>query len=144
MEVLGIPILIATPERELRNSDRDLQVLATTALQHRGEIKTILGIGLAKNSSPITIIRRLLEKIDYGLKCIRYERQNNQRVRVYQIIQSAALREQVFLQWLVIDNQRPGNSLFWCDRFQRSSLPSYPTTANSQYVQLSLNLADFN
>lgn len=142
MEVLGIPILINTPERELRNSDRDLQALATTALQHRSEIKTTLRIGLAKNSSPITIIRRLLEKIDYGIRCIRYERQNQKRVRVYQLVKPEDLREQVFHQWLTVDSQHPGNSLFWWENCDRYLQVSPLATAQSHYVQLSLNLTD--
>ncbi|BAU64039.1 hypothetical protein STA3757_14080 [Stanieria sp. NIES-3757] len=142
MEVLGISILINTSERELRNSDRDLQALATTALQHRSEIKTTLGIGLAKNSSPITIIRRLLEKIDYGIRCIRYERKNQKRVRVYQLVKPEDLREQVFHQWLTIDSQHPGHSLFWHENCARYLQVSPLATETSQYVQLSLNLTD--
>ncbi|GAB4238367.1 MAG: hypothetical protein Kow0049_24980 [Stanieria sp.] len=142
MEVLGIPILINTPERELRNSDHDLQALATTALHHRSEIKTTLGIGLAKNSSPITIIRRLLEKIDYSIRCIRYERHHQKRVRVYQLVKPEDLREQVFHQWLTIDSQRPGHSLFWHDNYSRYLPVSPLPTAQSHYVQLSLNLTD--
>ena len=73
MNILGISVLLANPQRELRNTDQDLQKMAAIALSNRSAIKTAVGIGLAKNSTPITIIRRFLDQIGYGLKCIRTE-----------------------------------------------------------------------
>ena len=115
MEVIGIPILLANPHRELRNKDADLQEIAAIALRHRSEIKTTMGIGIAKNYSPVTIIRRFLEKIDYGLKYIRCESENKgrKRIRVYQIATPEDEREQVFKHWLKRDGDRPGSSVFW-------------------------------
>jgi hypothetical protein len=142
MEVLGIPCLLANPQRELRNDDPDLQAMARIALDNRKEIKTAVGIGIAKNSSPVLIIRRFLEKIDYSLKYIRCDSQNKgrKRIRIYQILQPNDRRETVFEYWLTKDFNRPGSSLFWeGDRFK---LPksSVENSVDSDYLQLSLNI----
>ena len=115
MELLGIPVLINDRNRELRNSDSDLQTMATLALAHRSSIKTAVGIGLANNSTPIMIVRRFLEKIACRLKYLRSESLSNskKRIRVYQIIIPEDNREQVFYNWIKQDCNRPGSSLFW-------------------------------
>ena len=140
MEVIGIAILLANPERELRNTDTDLQEIAAIALNHRSEIKTTMGIGIAKNYSPITIIRRFLEKIDYGLKYIRCESENKgkKRIRVYQIAKPEDNREDVFKHWLKRDSDRPGSSLFWKEGNFKLNQSRNPEDTN--YLQLSLNL----
>ena len=63
MEVLGIPVLLKDINRKLINTDTDLLEMAKLAINNRQDIKTIMGIGIAKNASPITIIRRFLDKI---------------------------------------------------------------------------------
>ncbi len=115
MEILGIPELLLDKERELRNTDTDLQKLAAIALKNRQEIKTIMGIGLAKNSSPILIVRRFLEKINYSLNYLRSEsyNQGKKRIRIYQINLPQDPRKQVFSYWIKQDKMRPGSSLFW-------------------------------
>ena len=140
MEVIGIPILLANPNRELRNSDLDLQEIAAIALNHRSEIKTTMGIGIAKNYSPVTIIRRFLEKIDYRLKYIRCESENKgkKRIRVYQIAKPEDNREEVFKYWLTRDGDRPGSSLFWNEG--NFKLNKSPNSEDTKYLQLSLNL----
>ena len=140
MEIIGIPILLANPNRELRNKDTDLQAIAAIALNHRSEIKTTMGIGIAKNYSPVTIIRRFLEKIDYGLKYIRCESENKgkKRIRVYQIAKPEDEREQVFKHWLKRDGDRPGSSLFWKEG--NFKLNQSPNSEDTNYLQLSLNL----
>ena len=119
MELIGIPILLADFNRELRNTDSDLQVIAELALNHRQEIKTAIGIGLAKNSSPIMVVRRFLEKINCKLNYLRSESLNREkkRVRVYQIKIPQDDRQQVFKNWLERDYSRPGSSLFCHDRY---------------------------
>jgi len=103
IEVLGLPTLLANPQRELRNTDLDLQAMAEIALKHRADIKTITGIGLAKNSTPIVILRRFLDKLGYGLTCLRCERHDKKPVRVYRIEPPQDDRWMVFEQWLAID-----------------------------------------
>ncbi|MGK7947503.1 MAG: plasmid replication protein, CyRepA1 family [Xenococcaceae cyanobacterium] len=139
MEVIGIPILLENPQRELRNTDPDLQEIAAIASYHRSEIKTTMGIGIAKNYSPVTIIRRFLEKIDYGLKYIRCESENKgrKRIRVYQIAKPKDEREQVFKHWLKRDGDRPGSSLFWKD--DRFKFEQYSNSEDTNYLQLRLN-----
>jgi hypothetical protein len=103
LELLGIPSLLEDEDRELRNTDPDLIALAQIALENRSAIKTTTGVGLAKNSSPVTVVRRFLELIGYGLKYIRIESQGKKRVRIYQIQQSDDARLQVFQRWLSRD-----------------------------------------
>jgi hypothetical protein len=142
LEILGIPILLQQPARELRNTDPDLQSLAAIALNNRHEIKTILNLSLAKNYSPITIISRLLSKIGCKIRCLRCESQNQKRVRIYQILAPEDEREQVFTHWLNIDRQRPGNSLFWSgDRHSNSNTSKISAQiADDNYLQLSLDV----
>ncbi|MGF1493306.1 MAG: plasmid replication protein, CyRepA1 family [Microcoleaceae cyanobacterium] len=108
MELLGVPVLLQSPDRELRNTDADLQQMAALALRDRSAIKSILGIGLAKNSSPVTIVRRLLMKVGYGIQLIRCERDKTRRIRVYQIVEPQDGRLTVFQQWLLFAGQCPG------------------------------------
>ena len=141
MEILAIPRLLKDLDRELRNTDSDLQALAAIALDNRREIKTIVGVGIAKNYSPITIISRLLDKIDCKLKCVGCESEGKKRIRVYQIIQPTDERERVFQYWLDLDSQRPGNSLFWEDKhFPNSCQSQSKGVADPNYLQLKLNL----
>jgi Domain of unknown function (DUF3854) len=141
LEILGIPVLLQQQARELRNADTELQSLAAIALNNRHEIKTILNLSLAKNYSPITIISRLLGKIGCKIKCLRYESQNQKRVRIYQILSPEDEREQVFTHWLNIDRQRPGNSLFWSgNRYVSSQNKISAQIADDNYLQLSLDV----
>ena len=100
MELLKIPSLLKQKQRELKNIDEDLQLLAKTALANRSAIKTIVGIGLAKNSTPITIVRRFLDKIGYSLECLRSETHQKKRLRVYRIVNPDDGRFEVFQQWI--------------------------------------------
>ncbi|MGB7439709.1 MAG: plasmid replication protein, CyRepA1 family, partial [Coleofasciculaceae cyanobacterium] len=142
MELLGIPVLLATPERKLRNTDEDLQAMTALALANRSAIKTAVGIGLAKNSSPITIVRRFLDKIGYGLKCICYERRGKKRMRVYQVLKPKDARYEVFRYWLTLVSQLPGTGEIW-QGYYNSKIEKYSPSADGagiDYVQLSLNL----
>ncbi|NJM87123.1 MAG: DUF3854 domain-containing protein [Hydrococcus sp. RU_2_2] len=151
MEVLGIPILLADSSRELRNTDDDLQQLAKIAMNNRTEIKTIIGIGIAKNASPIVIIRRFLEEIGYGLMNICCEGTRQKRIRVYRVVVPNDGREEVFKQWLLKDERYPGSSEPWLDdgfiaNYYRNRLchSSHSNrsleTPNNNYIQLSLDL----
>lgn len=100
MEMLTIPSLLKDKQRELKNIDLDLQLLTENALANRTAIKTVVGIGLAANSTPITIVRRFLDKIGYSLKCLRSETHQKKRLRVYRIVNPDDGRFEVFQQWL--------------------------------------------
>ena len=139
LEILGIPILLQE-QRELRNTDADLQSLAAIAHSNRREIKTILNLSIAKNYTPITIISRLLDKIGCKINCLRNESRNKKRIRVYQILDPDDERERVFDYWLSIDRQRPGNSLFWSDNPQHNSATLAPEVKDD-YLQLTLNIS---
>ncbi|WP_364303811.1 plasmid replication protein, CyRepA1 family [Moorena sp. SIO4A5] len=142
MKVLGIPILLENLERELKNTDQDLQQMAAIALANRCAIKTITGIGLAKKATPIVIIRRFLDKIGYGLQCIRYQSQGKKRFRVYQLVSPEDGRMEVFQSWLASDGQRLGTSEIWLDNdlSPRSGNTQSVDSENSNYVQLCLNV----
>ena len=138
LELLGIPILLQD-QRELRNSDRDLQALGKIALQNRAEIKTILNVGLAKNYTPVTVVSRLLAKIGCKIKCVRYESVNKKRVRVYKILTPPDERSQVFTNWRTIDRQLPGNSIFW-SAAEASNSAKRPANPAYNHLQLSLDI----
>jgi hypothetical protein len=154
MEVLGIPILLADSSRELRNTDSDLQQLANIAMNNRTDIKTVMGIGIAKNASPIVIIRRFLEEIGYGLTSICCEGTRQKRIRVYRVAVPNDGREEVFKQWLLKDERYPGSSEPWLDdgfianyhrnrlSYASSSNRSPEKSINSNYIQLSLDLGN--
>lgn len=111
MERLGVAVLLQDETRQLRNTDEDLKAMAALALANRAAIKTILGIGLSQKSTPITITRRLLEKIGYGLTCTGRNSKGDKRVRVYQVVNPADGRDEVFRQWLTFNNQLEGISI---------------------------------
>jgi hypothetical protein len=141
MEVLGIPVFLSHPDRELKNIDSDLQQMAEIAIQNRSEIKTITKIGIASNASPITIARRFLDLLGYGLTASRSERINKKSVKVYQIVTPRDERDRVFQQWLFRDEKCAGSSEIWYEEY-RLTRHLKPTTATREtpYVQLSLEL----
>ena len=140
LEILGIPTLLQNTNRELRNTDDDLQSLGAIALANRREIKTILNLSIAKNYSPITIVSRLLSKISCKIECLRYESLNKKRVRVYQIVPPEDSREAVFAYWVELDRQRPGNSLCWLSDRNLGTTANFPTLPDDNYLQLSLDV----
>jgi hypothetical protein len=142
MELLGIPVLLRSGERELRNTDKDLKEMAALALSNRASIKTALGIGLPKNATPITIIRRLLDKIGYELTCIGRGGKSSKRVRVYQVVTPQDGRCEVFQQWLAFGSQLLDISNKRQD-FTSTLVESTAKSANlaeeSKYIQLCLS-----
>lgn len=141
MEILGIKVLLANPQRELCPLDSDLQSLARIALQNRADIKTVLGIGIAQNASPITIVRRCLEQIGYSLTVLKTRKVNQKTVRIYQVLPPQDGREAVFQNWLERDRQLPGSSEGWFeDYWQRLQQSPHSPQIKTPYVQLSLTL----
>ncbi|MEB3226787.1 MAG: plasmid replication protein, CyRepA1 family, partial [Synechocystis sp.] len=138
-DIIGIPILINHPQRELCPLDPDLVALAELAIANRGDIKTVVGIGLAKNASPITILRRFLDKLGFGLGLVKTRTVNKKRVRVYQITYPQDEREQIFQAWLQRDRQLPGSSEQWMADYWQKLRGDVPITKQPQpFVQLSL------
>lgn len=99
IELFGIPLLLENPGRELSNTDEDLQLMAAIALNNRSAIQTVIGIKLAKNSTPIMIVRRFLEQIGYSLKLVRCGIEAKKRIRVYQMVNPEDGRFEIFRQW---------------------------------------------
>ncbi len=137
MEILGIPVLLGPRGKELKNTDADLQKMAQLALSNRSEIKTLVGLGLAKNSSPIMIIRRFLDKIGYSLQYLRCESQGKKRIRVYQIKEPLDSRFEVFKYWFAGEGCYKNHHLA-ADLFPCLNSSDYPQGSN--HVQLSLAL----
>ncbi|NEO84494.1 MAG: DUF3854 domain-containing protein [Spirulina sp. SIO3F2] len=141
MERLGIPALLADPERELRCTDPDLIALQGIALQNREGIKAILGIGLAKNSTPIVVVRRLLDKIGYKLNHLRCESvkqpgtKKKKRIRVYQISIPADGRSQVFDYWLAQEQGIVGSAVVETS-ITKSSKSKPPVQPNHEQLSL--------
>ncbi|MGK7927175.1 MAG: plasmid replication protein, CyRepA1 family [Spirulina sp.] len=144
MEVLGIPVLLEHPERELRNSDRDLKALQKIAIDNRAFIKMVLGIGIAKNASPVLILRRFLEQIGYGVKCIKCEGERinskkTKRIRVYNAVIPDDGRFAVFAQWLAKEE-----TVLIPDGFLEENpatarkLKQQPENEQNNFIQLSL------
>ena len=140
MELLGIPVLLQS-QRELKNTDEDLKAMAVLALSNRAAIKTALGIGLAQNSTPITIVKRLLDKIGYGIQCIGRQGKSSNRARVYQVVNPNDGRWEVFQYWLASSTQELEISELRRDpslRTLESQTHSADSGKEGKYVQLSL------
>jgi Domain of unknown function (DUF3854) len=140
MELLGISVLLRQPERELKNTDPDLQAMAEIAMKNRQAIKTVMGIGLALNSTPIMIVKRFLDKIGYHLECIACKTYQKKRVRVYRIVTPTDPRFDVFQYWLSQDQLYPGLWQWERDRVL-SATPSKLQKIDplqGEYIQLSL------
>jgi hypothetical protein len=159
MEILGISVLLQDDGRDLINTNEDLRAMAALALSNRTSIKTTLGIGLSQKATPITIVRRLLDKIGYKIRCIRRvsvsvafpkeiasrtEGTSSNRVRVYRAVNPEDGRFEVFKQWLACDRQ-PGST---CDRWQDFDSSYVDSIARSmgssatEDVQLCLSFSD--
>src|SRR5919199_1072055 len=145
MELLGIPVLLQQTGRELRSTDEDLRAMARLALSSRASIKTTLGIGLAPNTTPITIIRRLLDKIGYGLTCIGRDGKSSNRVRVYQVVNPKDGRFEVFQQWIAQSPQLLDSSeqrLYANSRLVVQATGKADLDEDVEYVQLCLNFCE--
>ncbi|MEQ8998253.1 MAG: plasmid replication protein, CyRepA1 family [Coleofasciculus sp. B1-GNL1-01] len=142
MELLGVPVLLTDRGRKLRGTDEDLQAMAQLALSNRASIKTTLGIGLARNATPIRIVRRLLDKIGYGLQCIGRESKRLNRVRVYQVVHPSDGRFEVFQQWLAQSCEVLEKSHQRLDACSKEANNKADADAGVDYVQLCLNLSD--
>lgn len=63
----------------------------------------------------VTIIRRLLDKVGYGLKCVGHQGKSAKRVRVDQVVNPDDGRFEVCQQWLSASNQLLDISERWQD-----------------------------
>lgn len=102
LEVLGVPALLDS-ERELRNSDSDLQDLARLAKSNPYQIKIVLGVAVREKDSPIAILQRIMNRLGLKLNCIKMEGSQGNRQRVYQIEGLEDGRSEIFQRWLERD-----------------------------------------
>ena len=141
LEILGVSVLLAHPQRQLSSLDPDVALVGNIARQNRGDIKTVLGVGIAKNASPITILRRLLDQIGYDVRCLKTQRINKKSVRIYQLVPPQDQRELVFQQWFKRDTQTPGSSESGLeDYWQRLQRKPEIQGLLTPHVQLSLEI----
>ena len=101
LELFNIPNFIAD-DREFRGTDADLVQMANNALSVKWQVKTVLGITLNDNDSPIVILRRLLKKIGLKLKYICRDG-TGERQRVYRVVDGDDGRDKIFKNWLSRD-----------------------------------------
>ena len=100
-----------------------------------------MGIGIAKNASPITIIRRFLDKIGYGLTCCGTRTINKKIVLLYQVVTPNDEREKVFQQWLSQDQKIPGTSEPWFETYLLRKSQNKDTSNTTNHIQLSLDFS---
>jgi hypothetical protein len=132
LDTLGIPVLLNRTQGYISKEDKDLQQLAKIAIANRSLIKTSMGIGLAKNATPITVVRRLIERLGYGVKYIKCGGDRVKRIRYYQIVQPDDHRWQVFQHWLALAGQPVA--------MEHSMVAIPPSPASKDYIQLSLEV----
>jgi hypothetical protein len=142
LEILGIKELLLQPDRELHNLDGEMQHLAAIALENRQAIKTTVGIGLAKNSTPIMILRRFLEQMGIELNYLKMKSIQKKRTRLYNILLPKDNRQTVFQHWLQVDQRAPGTSAFWQEDCQQylQRLQQTKHAKESAYEQLTFEL----
>jgi len=141
LDILGIPILLAHPERELCPLDEDVNKLAAIARQHRADLKTVMGITIAKNASVATVLKRFLEVLGIDLRPLSCRRVEGKSVRFYQLVVPQDGREQIFQQWQLQDRQTAGSSEVWLEEYWLRLQSPLPAPAIVKpYQQLSLSL----
>lgn len=142
LEILGIKDLLPQTDRQLHNLDFDMRQMAAIALENRQAIKATVGIGLAKNSTPIMILKRFLDLLGLELKYLKITNIQKKRTRIYQIAQPTDGRQTVFQHWLQVDQQTPGTSAFWQEDCQQylQQLQQTRIETKSNYVQLTFDL----
>ncbi|OKH14233.1 MULTISPECIES: plasmid replication protein, CyRepA1 family [[Limnothrix rosea] IAM M-220] len=142
IEILGIHDLLHQPQKELHNLDPNMQHMAAIALENRQAIKTTVGIGLAKNSTPMMILKRFLELIGLDLAYLKMRSIQKKRTRIYQIMAPDDGRQTVFQHWLQVDQKCPGTSAFWQEDCQQylQQLQKTRTEKTSNYKQLTFDL----
>ncbi|MGB7439879.1 MAG: plasmid replication protein, CyRepA1 family, partial [Coleofasciculaceae cyanobacterium] len=101
------PRLFRESGQELRDSDPEVQEIATLALSNPWQIKAILGLTVGENESPVRIVGRLLQLVGVRLKCIGRVGSRDNRQRVYRlIIPDEVERSHIFAVWLERDKAR--------------------------------------
>ena len=125
LEVLGIHTLLNDINRKIINIDPDLVKMSHLAISNKRDIKSIMKVGIANNASPITIIRKLLDKIGFSLNSCGSQKIGKKRFRIYQVVPPNDNREAVFEKWLLKDQKLSGNSEWWfeeCYLFKQQHL----------------------
>ncbi len=142
LEILGIHELLDNSSKELHNLDPNMQHMTAIALENRQAIKTTVGIGLAKNATPMMILKRFLELMGVELSYLKMRSIQKKRTRIYNIAIPEDGRQTVFRHWLQVDQKCPGTSAFWQEDCQQylQQLQQTHIEKTSDYEQLTFNL----
>lgn len=106
MDSLGVTKLLGEPERELRNSDPDLQKIAAKTKKYQLEIRNHLNLGISSTDTPITVIKRLINAVGWDIRFLRKEGMRGQQQRVYSLTRPVDGRDEVFVAWLERDEAK--------------------------------------
>lgn len=94
---------------EYRNDDPVLIEFAAKVKELRRDIKTVLGVTIREDDSPVVVCRNLLSLLGLKLKCTKKERYGKTRVRVYEIEGLNDGRDEILGAWLQRDIDRESN-----------------------------------
>jgi hypothetical protein len=86
LDLLGVTPLLCEPDRTLRESDPEVQAIASVAQANRWQIKAIFGFTLAENEAPIRIVGRFVRLVGAKLSYMKREGPRGNRERVYQVV----------------------------------------------------------
>ena len=139
LEVLGIHTLLNDINRKIINIDPDLVKMSHLAISNKRDIKSIMKVGIANNASPITIIRKLLDKIGFSLNSCGSQKIGKKRFRIYQVVPPNDNREAVFEKWLLKDQKLSGNSEWWFEECYLFKQQYEVKEQSFNHIQLSLN-----
>ena len=87
--ILGIldAIDLSDPDKAYTSDSPELLEFKQKCLFRRNSIKQKLNIGVSKDSNPLHLANRFLEKIGLKLKCVERKREGNTKIRIYKIDQ---------------------------------------------------------
>ncbi|MEP0755859.1 DUF3854 domain-containing protein [Trichocoleus sp. Lan] len=103
LDKLGVTQLLQTEGRELRNSDKDLKAIASTAIDQRWAVKALLNVSISEKDSPIVVLRKLLSCLGISLELLGRDG-TGQRERYYTIAASSE-HAKIFKAWLERDRE---------------------------------------
>ncbi len=103
LDKLGVTQLLQIEDRELRSSDEDLEVIASTAIAQRWAVKALLNVSISEKDSPIVVLRKLLSCLGVPLELLGRDG-TGQRERSYTIATSSE-HAKILRAWLQRDRE---------------------------------------
>ncbi|MBD1838888.1 plasmid replication protein, CyRepA1 family [Coleofasciculus sp. FACHB-501] len=103
LDKLGVTQLLQTEGRELRSSDEDLEAIASTVIDQRWAVKTVLNVSISQKDSSIVVLRKLLSCLGVSLELLGRDG-TGQRERYYTIAASSE-HVKILRAWLQRDRE---------------------------------------